>query len=127
VQRTFVFPASAGVADVKAQYGAKGDGVTDDTAAIPQALTEQKHLIYLPNGTDLVSDTLRWGGKQRRQVLQGQSTDGTIIRLKDGAAGYQEAETPRAVTAERLRRRPRSRPRLALRLAAVPGSGTACI
>jgi len=92
-----IFPPGSGVIDVKAQYGAKGDGVTDDTAAIQRALTDEKSLIYLPNGTYLVSDTLRWGGKQKRQVLQGQSTDGTIIRLKDRAAGYQQADKPLAV------------------------------
>ncbi len=92
-----VFPKAANVADVKRDYGAKGDGVTDDTAAIQRALTEKKNLICLPNGTYLVTATLRWGDKEKRQVLQGQSTEGTIIRLRDGAAGFQEADEPQAV------------------------------
>ncbi len=55
-----VFPEAANVADVRREYGAKGDGSTDDTAAFQRALDERKSLIYIPDGTYLVSDTLRW-------------------------------------------------------------------
>ena len=59
-----VYPANAGVLNVRdAKYGAKGDGVTDDTAAIQKALTEglySHHVVYVPNGVYLVSDTLKW-------------------------------------------------------------------
>lgn len=102
-----VFPADAGVIDVtKAPYGAKGDGAADDTAAIQQALYDypaKNRIIYLPNGTYLVSDTLRWGPKDAKNgrqgnawketILQGQSRDGTIIRLKDACPGYQTPPT----------------------------------
>ncbi len=40
------------------EYGAKGDGVTDDTAAINLAML-QKGTIYFPPGTYLISDTLK--------------------------------------------------------------------
>src|SRR5690606_7716054 len=57
-----VFPSDAGIIDVtKPPYNAKGDGVTDDTAAINQALkdynygtngeTFMSYTIYLPAGT----------------------------------------------------------------------------
>ena len=92
-----VFPEAANVADVKRDYGAKGDGVTDDTAAIQAALTERKNLIYLPDGTYLVSDTLRWGKNEKRQILQGQSTEGTIIKLVNSAPAYQNPAAPRPV------------------------------
>lgn len=92
------FPADAGVIDVtKAPYFAKGDGRTDDTAAIQQALLEypnQNRIIYLPNGTYLVSAALRWPQgtnaetSQRATILQGQSRAGTILRLADHAPGY---------------------------------------
>ncbi|NJK90760.1 MAG: hypothetical protein HC904_02345 [Blastochloris sp.] len=102
------FPEGANIADVtKAPYGAKGDGVTDDTAAIQKALFENYGIIYLPKGTYLVSNTLKWGpekvrdGSQgnawKRTILQGESEEGTVIRLKDGCEGFQSATAPKAV------------------------------
>lgn len=92
------FPADAGVIDVtKAPYFAKGDGRTDDTAALQQALLEhpnQNRIIYLPNGTYLVSAPLRWPEgtnaetSQRATILQGQSRAGVVIRLADYSPGY---------------------------------------
>jgi len=100
---SIVFPADACVVDVtRPPYNARGDGVADDTAAIQQALYDypaQNRIIYLPNGTYLVSDTLRWGPKEVRgggqgnawklTILQGQSRDGTVIRLKDRCPAFQ--------------------------------------
>lgn len=92
-----VFPSDAGVVDVRAVYGAKGDGVTDDTATIQKALDDHPNsnrIIYLPNGTYLISATLRWpagshgGMEQKRVILQGQSRAGTVIRLKDASEDY---------------------------------------
>jgi hypothetical protein len=93
------FPADSGVVDVRADFGAKGDGAADDTAAIQKALDSRpggNRIIYLPNGTYLVSDTLKWpagsgpGQAHKRTILQGQSTDGVVIRLRDSCAGFQE-------------------------------------
>jgi len=99
-----VFPADAGVVDVtKAPYNAKGDGVIGDTAAIQRALDDhpsQGAIIYLPNGVYLVSDTLRWGGKdsqQKQTVLQGQSRGGTILKLRDNCAGFTNPRKPKAL------------------------------
>ena len=97
-----VFPADAGVVDVtQAPYHAKGDGSADDTEAIQQALNAaaagKGHLIYLPNGTYRISDTLRWAGRQTRDVLQGQSEAGTIIKLADRCPGYTDPSKPRAM------------------------------
>lgn len=99
-KRNIVFPADSGVVNVKeAPYNAKGDGTTDDTAAIQAALSANANgdkIIYLPAGTYLVSDTLKWGdGKhggmaQKRTILQGQSMDKTIIKLKDNCPGYEK-------------------------------------
>lgn len=92
-----VFPPDA-VCDVRQPpYSAKGDGVTDDTAAIQKALDDRQKLVYLPNGTYLVSNTLRWGTGQKRQVLQGQSVDGTVIKLQDNCAGFSIPTRPLAV------------------------------
>ncbi|XWK88865.1 MAG: glycosyl hydrolase family 28-related protein [Phormidium sp.] len=101
-----VFPNDAGVINVKTQFGAKGDGVTDDTAAIQAALNAYPNgnrIIYLPNGTYLVSDRLSWpvgtvGGEEyKRTILQGQSQQGTIVKLRDNAPGYTNASTPKSV------------------------------
>lgn len=81
----------SGVINVKTQYGAKGDGVTDDTAAIQRALTEnsgKNKIVYLPEGTYLVSDTLAWAKPYKRLTLEGESREGTTIKLKDRAAGF---------------------------------------
>lgn len=88
------FPTAAFVLDVTAPpYRAKGDGVTDDTAAIQRALSDmmgQHKVLYFPNGTYLVSATLNWSNKNSREQpawgfnwIQGQNPRKTVIRLKD--------------------------------------------
>lgn len=42
-------------------FGAKGDGITDDTAAIKSAIASG-HPIYFPDGTYIVSQSLFWCG-----------------------------------------------------------------
>jgi hypothetical protein len=104
-------PAGSGLLNVRdVAYGARGDGVTDDTAAIQKALSEAldtHRIVYLPNGTYLVSDSLKWwregynldhvNGWGAFLQLQGQSRAGTVIRLKDKAEGFTKPEQPKAV------------------------------
>ena len=97
-----VFPADAGIVDVtRAPYNAKGDGVTDDTAAIQKAFddnVDRGAYIYLPNGVYRISDTIRWGGdegRQRNTVLQGQSRAGTILQLRDRCPGFDNPRKPK--------------------------------
>lgn len=92
------FPDDAGVIDVtKPPYHAKGDGVTDDTLAIQQALIEhpnRNRIIYLPNGTYLISSPLKWpvGTNEessfRATILQGQSRTGAVLRLADFSPAF---------------------------------------
>jgi Concanavalin A-like lectin/glucanases superfamily/Pectate lyase superfamily protein/Bacterial Ig-like domain (group 2)/Secretion system C-terminal sorting domain len=99
-QDNMYFPADGGAIDVtKAPYFADNTGATDVTAKIQMALDSSggKNLIYLPNGTYLVSNTIRWPGKQSRDVLQGQSTTGTIIKLANNAPGYGDPALTKAV------------------------------
>jgi polygalacturonase len=104
-RENIVFPADAGVLNVK-DFGAEGDGVTDDTAAIQAVLNAHpngQRIIYLPNGTYLVSRTITWPAgipgqsDYKRTTLQGQSEGGVTIKLKDSAAGFTNATTPKAV------------------------------
>ncbi len=94
-----VFPPGVRVRNVKA-YGAVGDGVHDDTAAI-QAAYNKAGLIYFPNGTYLISDTItappRRGSAPARRIIQGQSADGVVIRLADAAPGFNRPDRPKAM------------------------------
>ena len=92
---SIAFPKCDSVVDVtKAPYGAKGDGKTDDTAAIQKALDDtmgQHKIVYLPDGTYAISKSLRFSNKHSSgrnaygfNWLQGQSTGKTILKLKDG-------------------------------------------
>lgn len=101
-----VFPSDGGVINVKnVPYYAKGDGITDDTAAIQKALNSFPNgnkIIYIPNGTYLVSNQLQWpstsdGNSYKRTILQGQNTAGTIIKLKNSAPGFTNLANPKAV------------------------------
>jgi hypothetical protein len=94
-------PADTGYINVK-ESGAKGDGKSDDTAALQKVIGQGKgeggrssRSIYIPNGTYLVSDTLTWGDKKKDVI--GQSRDGVIIKLKDNAPGFQDPQTPKKV------------------------------
>jgi hypothetical protein len=94
------FPADA-VVNIQ-DYGAKGDGTPDDTAALKKAIEEnigQKRILFFPKGTYLVSDTLPWKDAEGRWKawlsLQGESALTTVIRLKD--ATFTDAEHPKPV------------------------------
>jgi hypothetical protein len=97
------FPVDAGMINVKTQFGAKGDGHSDDTAAIRAAIQSGSPamVLYFPKGTYIVSDTLNWlrVDKTWRSALafQGENESGTVIRLKDNAPGYQDPGAAKAV------------------------------
>ncbi|NJK91939.1 MAG: hypothetical protein HC904_08990 [Blastochloris sp.] len=90
-------PADSGVINVK-DYGAKGDGVTDDSDAIQEAFAKNSgsgSVIFLPNGTYLVSKTINWRGAKNRNVLQGESEQGAIVKLSDNNPAFQDPTKPR--------------------------------
>lgn len=93
------FPADAGVIDIKQVYGAVGDGKTDDTQAIQRAMRDLSNrsmrILYFPNGTYLVRDSLSFGRNPASLVLQGQSESGVTIRLMDNSPGFDDPENPR--------------------------------
>ncbi|MGL4631103.1 MAG: glycosyl hydrolase family 28-related protein, partial [Leadbetterella sp.] len=104
-----VFPTDAGFINVKnPPYNAVGDGVTDDTEAIRQALAAAvvdwryvNMTVYLPNGTYLISDQISWPkGTQVVPLfiqMQGQSETGVVIKLKDNATGFADLANPKAM------------------------------
>ena len=99
-----IIPADSGMSNVKA-YGARGDGATDDTAAIQRALDDGRSgstdyygrpkALYFPAGTYLISNTLHWNGCC--VTLQGQGRDITLFRLQDNASGFHDPAVPKAV------------------------------
>jgi hypothetical protein len=72
-------------------FGAVGDGQTDDTAAL-QAAIDQAQEIFLPHGTYLVSDTLRLRAHTR---LFGECF--SKIYLRAGCPGFGDRSHPRPV------------------------------
>ncbi len=90
-----------GFANVR-DFGAKGDGQTDDTQAFNDAMqafdTTGYRMVYVPQGTYLISNTIygkiKGGTWMSRVHLVGQNRDKTIIKLKDNAAGFGDANSP---------------------------------
>jgi len=127
-----VYPAeaySAGggrVLDVKTQFGAKGDGVTDDTAALRKAYqyvfnqlqvvgwngffqnnNKASFILYFPNGTYLVKDTIIYTATQKMIAVNsealaqirfvGQDRARTILRLAPNSPGFNDPSVPKPV------------------------------
>jgi sugar lactone lactonase YvrE len=73
--------------------GVKGDGVTDDTAAIQKAIAEHR-VLYIPMGRYLVTDTILL---RPDTVLIGLHPSTTQFDLADGTAAFQGVGSPRAL------------------------------
>lgn len=88
----YVFPNDPSVLDVKRDFGAQGDGVADDTAALQSGIAASSDrgddagtkILFLPNGIYRVTGTLVVNAAVGPWVY-GESRDGVIIRLDDGA------------------------------------------
>jgi hypothetical protein len=96
-------PAAAGWTSVK-DYGAVGDGKTDDTEALRRAVADlcgsqfAHKTLFFPKGTYIVSDSVLWPLAQYFTV-RGAGAQGTAIRLKDNAAGFADPGNPKPVMA----------------------------
>lgn len=101
-----LFPADANITNVKSvPYSAKGDGVTDDTQALRQAITSNDaetavfrsspKTVYIPKGTYLITDSIIADNSSVRIVGAGQGQ--TIIKLKDGASGFNDSNVVKYV------------------------------
>jgi hypothetical protein len=90
VMRTL--PATKQWASVR-DFGAVGDGVTDDTAAMQKAI-DSKRVVYLPQGFYMVQDTIRL---KPDTVLIGLHPGVTQLVLPNGSAAYAGADGPKAL------------------------------
>jgi hypothetical protein len=104
LETNVVYPTDANLVNVR-DFGVKGDGVTDDTAAIRQTIEQNltKHrTLFFPKGTYLVRDTLEW--KDTNGVFgafltwQGEGIGKTIIKLQDNASGFDNPQQPKPIT-----------------------------
>lgn len=69
-------------------YGAKGDGVTDDTLAI-QAALDTRQPVFIPQGNYVVTDTLLYYTKQ---IIEGVGDTSNIISQISGKPVMKNAE-----------------------------------
>lgn len=98
---------SDAVVDVKAEFGAKGDGRSDDTAAIQAAvsaaigLDNTRGVLYFPNGTYVIKKSIEWrrtdGAWATAITVQGQNRDRTVLRLANASPDFTNAAAPRAM------------------------------
>lgn len=94
-----VFPTNSFVHDVKKEFGARGDGITDDTAALQAAIKQRDGVLYFPNGVYRISGSVVAASYGLGPWIYGQSRDGVVIKLDDGATGFGNPQTPVAVLA----------------------------
>src|SRR4030042_1030748 len=84
-------PDSSGMWDIKADFGAAGDGITDDTKAFIEAFRGDSisyysgeneggyRAVYIPSGIYLINQALVIGDKKK--VILGAGRDSVIIKL----------------------------------------------
>lgn len=92
----FVRPGGTdGIKNIKTDYGAVGDGVTDDLAAFNAWAASGERTLFIPEGTYLVSDQIRYGSGMKRVLWIGEKRSTTVIKLKNNASGFNSTSTPK--------------------------------
>lgn len=100
-QDNVIYPPNT-VINAVTDLGMVNDGVYDNTVKLETAIrslmgdfsdTSNGFTLYFPNGTYLISNGVSTGqylptGLAKNIHIQGQSRNGTIIRLKDNATGF---------------------------------------
>lgn len=89
-QDSISIPKDDSVLDLRRDFGAKGDGVSDDTEALQQGIEascrsrgKPSKVLFIPNGVYRVSQSIVVKASIGPWVY-GQSRDGVVIRLADG-------------------------------------------
>jgi len=89
-ESNILFPQDSAVLEVKRDFGAKGDGKADDSEALQKGIEascgaagKQSKILFIPNGTYRVTQTLVVKSAVGPWVY-GESRDGVIIHLADG-------------------------------------------
>lgn len=85
-----ILPSQTGWANA-IDLGAKGDGKTDDTAALQHAVDTQR-IVYLPSGRYRLTDTLRL---RQDTVLIGLHPSTTQLDLADSTPGFDGIGSPK--------------------------------
>jgi uncharacterized protein YjdB len=76
-------------------FGAAGDGITDDTQAFQQAMASNQRFLYIPAGTYILRDQVRMNSGMKRLFWIGESQQTTIIKLADGSPGFDNPASPK--------------------------------
>lgn len=82
---------SEGAVNVKADFGAAGDGQTDDLAAL-QAAVDRAEIVFLPKGRYLISDTLHL--KKNTKLIGVHSSLTQILSRDTSARRFGNANRP---------------------------------
>ena len=108
--RGSTFPSDANLINVHS-FGARGDGINDDSDAILRAIGTLPaygkdlpyliNIIYFPSGTYCVSDTILRRSPEGfflpNLVIIGEDRATTIIKLSDRTPGFNDTSNPKAV------------------------------
>ncbi|MBD3418538.1 MAG: hypothetical protein GF398_00320 [Chitinivibrionales bacterium] len=84
------------VKNIKSDYGAAGDGQTDDTQAFKDWLAAKERRLYIPAGTYLVDEQLRFADGMKKVVILGEKRSTTTIKLAANSSGFGDASSPKA-------------------------------
>jgi hypothetical protein len=96
--QNIAYPPSPSVKNLKIDFGAVGDGITDDTNALSSAMnTNFKGIIFIPNGVYKITNSIKKIPQGLGTFFHGQSKNGVIIKLSDGAIGFGNPLTPKAM------------------------------
>jgi len=91
----FVMPPNSIMKNIVTDYGAVGDGVSDDTQAFLDWAASGERSLYIPSGTYLVKSQIRPSDGMKRITIMGEKRSTTTIKLAAGSPGYDNPLSPK--------------------------------